>query len=80
MAAKSEGGVIRHSFKQDEMWANAHLWYPRSSANRKCDEKWAYMFNVYKNQQSESDGSKNASNDMAYIYEACDKISDVCHQ
>jgi hypothetical protein len=21
--------------KQDELWANAHLWYPRSSANRK---------------------------------------------
>jgi hypothetical protein len=28
--------------KQDELWANAHLWYPRSSANRK----------------KESDGSK----------------------
>ena len=22
-------------YKQDELWANAHLWYPRSSANRK---------------------------------------------
>ena len=21
--------------KQDELWANAHLWYPRSSANSK---------------------------------------------
>jgi hypothetical protein len=21
--------------KQDELWANAHLWYPRSLANRK---------------------------------------------
>ena len=22
-------------YEQDELWANAHLWYPRSSANRK---------------------------------------------
>jgi hypothetical protein len=42
--------------KQDELWANAHLWYPHSSANRK----------------EESDGSKNASHDMGYLYEACD--------
>jgi hypothetical protein len=25
----------------------------------KCDEKWAYMFNVYKNQQSQQTGSRN---------------------
>jgi hypothetical protein len=25
----------------------------------KCDEKWAYMFNVYKNQQSRQTGSRN---------------------
>jgi hypothetical protein len=24
-----------------------------------CDEKWAYMFNVYKNQQSRQTGSRN---------------------
>jgi hypothetical protein len=34
----------------------------------KCDEKWAYM------------GSKNTSHNMAYLYEACDQISDSCHQ
>ena len=77
--------------QQDELWANAHLWYPRSSANRKlmgqktlptiwgtymklvtkyqisainscwveCDEKCAYMFNVYKNQLSRQTGSRN---------------------
>jgi hypothetical protein len=50
--------------KQDELWANAHLWYPCSSANRK----------------QESDGSKNASHDMGYLYKACDQISDFCHQ
>ena len=44
------------------------------------------MFNVYKNKTKsanrkyESDGSKNASHNMAYLYEACDKISDSCHQ
>jgi hypothetical protein len=27
-----------------------------------------------------SDGSKNASHDMGYLYEACDQISDFCHQ
>jgi hypothetical protein len=34
----------------------------------KCDEKWAYM------------GPKNASHNMTYLYEACDQISDSCHQ
>jgi hypothetical protein len=27
-----------------------------------------------------SDGSKNASHDMGYLYETCDQISDFCHQ
>jgi hypothetical protein len=53
---------------------------------RKCNEKWAYIFNVYKNEQSLQTGSryltdpKNASHNMAYLYEACDQISDSCHQ
>jgi hypothetical protein len=34
----------------------------------KCDEKRAYM------------GPKNASHNMEYLYEACDQISDSCHQ
>jgi hypothetical protein len=90
----------------------------------KCDEKCAYMFNVYKNQLSRQTGSrnsyrypisregflnpsdsyflfadlvgfyshwtymhicrhilsKNPSHDMGYLYEACDQISDFCHQ
>jgi hypothetical protein len=29
---QEQNGVL---MKQDELWANAHLWYPRSSANRK---------------------------------------------
>jgi hypothetical protein len=33
---------------------------------------WRKMENV--------DGSKNASHDMGYLYEACDQISDLCHQ
>jgi hypothetical protein len=36
--------------------------YQISVINRcweKCDEKWAYMFNVYKNQQSRQTGSRN---------------------
>ena len=32
------------------------------------------------NRKQESDGSKNASHNMAYLYEACDQISDSCHQ
>ena len=45
-----------------------------------------YMFNVYKNQLSRqtgstiSDRSKNATHNMVYIYDACDQISDFCHQ
>ena len=27
-----------------------------------------------------TDGSKNVSHDMGYLYEACDQISDFCHQ
>ena len=30
-----------------------------NSCLEKCDEKWAYMFNVYKNQQSQQTGSRN---------------------
>ena len=80
--------------QQDELWANAHLWYPplfgkqevgiwwiqkrfprygvhiwslwpniRSLpsivAEKKCDEKCTYMFNVYKNQLSRQTGSRN---------------------
>ena len=32
------------------------------------------------NKKQESDGSKNASHDMGYLYEACDQISDLYHQ
>ena len=45
-----------------------------------CDEKCAYMFNVYKNQLSRQTGSKNATHNMVYLYDACDQISDFCHQ
>ena len=30
-----------------------------NSCWEKCDEKWAYMFNVYKNQQNRQTGSRN---------------------
>ena len=30
-----------------------------NSCWKKCDEKWAYMFNVHKNQQSRQTGSRN---------------------
>ena len=46
-----------------------------------------YVQCVYKstksaNRKQESDGSKNASHNMAYlhVYDACDQISDSCHQ
>ena len=44
-----------------------------------------YVQCVYKstkstNRKQGSDGSKNASHDMGYLYEACDQISDLCHQ
>jgi hypothetical protein len=45
-----------------------------NSCWEKCDEKCAYMFNVYKNQLSRQTGSrnltgpKNASHNMAYLY------------
>ena len=57
-----------------------------NSCWEKCDEKCAYMFNVYKNQlksanrKQESDGSKNATHIMVYLYDGCDQISDFCHQ
>ena len=60
--------------------------YAINSCWEKCDEKCAYMFNVYKNQLSRQtgsrnfDGSKNATHNMVYLYDACDQISDFCHQ
>jgi hypothetical protein len=32
------------------------------------------------NRKQESDGSKIASHNMAYLYEACEQILDSCHQ
>ena len=63
------------------LWPNI-----RSLAINSCGEKCAYTFNVYKNQPSQQtgirkyDGSKNAPHNMAYLYEACDQISNSCHQ
>ena len=58
-----------------------------NSCWEKCDEKCAYMFNVYKNQLSRQTGSKNLTSQKTlptiwytYIYDACDQISDLCHQ
>jgi hypothetical protein len=98
-----------------------------NSCWEKCDEKCAYMFNVYKKQLSRQTGSRNltdpktlptkrfwthqiptsclptllifihiehicsffvaffsatidATHNMVYLYDACDQISDFCHQ
>jgi hypothetical protein len=58
-------------------------WWQKSDIS---DEKCAsYMFNVYKIQLSRQTGSrnltgpKNATHNMAYLYEACDQISDFIH-
>ena len=32
------------------------------------------------NRKQESDGSKNNTHNMVYLYDACDQISDFCHQ
>ena len=52
----------------------------------KCDEKCAYIFNVYKNQPSRPTGSRNLMDPKTlpiiwhiYLYEAWDQISDFCH-
>jgi hypothetical protein len=56
------------------------------SAINSCWEKCAYMFNVYRNQLSRQTGSrnltgpKNATHNMVYLYDACEQISDFCHQ
>ena len=46
------------------------------------------MFNVYKNQLSQQTESRNltgpktlpGTHNMVYLYDACDQISDFCHQ
>ena len=40
------------------LWPNIRF-LAINSCWEKCDEKWAYMFNVYKNQQSRQTGSRN---------------------
>ena len=66
------------------------------SANKmKCElmltyDNPAYMFNVYKNQLSRQIGNRNLTGPktfptiwhtyIIYVYEACDQISDFCHQ
>ena len=53
-----------------------------NSCWEKCDKKCAYMFNVYKNQQSRQTGSRNLTGPktLSTIWYACDQISDFCHQ
>jgi hypothetical protein len=59
-------------WQRSDIWSQASsIWgtymklvtkYQISAINscwEKCDEKWAYMFNVYKNQQSRQTGSRN---------------------
>ena len=55
-----------------------------NSCWEKCDEICAYMFNVDRNQLSRQTGSRNLTgpniHNMVYLYDACDQISDFCHQ
>jgi hypothetical protein len=63
-----------------------------NSCWEKCDEKCAYMFNVYKNQLSRQTGSRNLTGPktlptiwytymmLVTKYHACDQISYFCHQ
>jgi hypothetical protein len=57
-----------------------------NSCWEKCDEKWTYMFNVYKNQQNRQTGSRNLMGPKTpptiwgFRYEACDHISDLCRR
>jgi hypothetical protein len=39
-----------------------------------------FFLTITANRKYESDGSKNASHDMGYLYQACDQISDFCHR
>ena len=59
-----------------------------NSCWEKCDEKCAYMLNVYKSQLSRQTGSRNLTGQKTLptkwgtyinVYEACDEISDICH-
>jgi hypothetical protein len=40
-------------------WQKSDIWWPINSCWEKCDEKCAYMFNVYRNQLSRQTGSRN---------------------
>jgi hypothetical protein len=60
--------IFRHIFLSNYWWQRSDIWSQASykyqipvinSCWEKCDEKWAYMFNVYKNQQSRQTGSRN---------------------
>ena len=59
-----------------------------NSCWEKCDEKCAYMLNVYKSQLSRQTESRNLTGQKTLptkwgtyinVYEACDEISDICH-
>jgi hypothetical protein len=56
--------------------ANMSLSKPKQKKKKKNYKKWFY------NDLDKLRGSKNASHDMGYlpVYEACDQISDFCHQ
>jgi len=52
-----------------------------NSCLEKCDEKWAIVCSMcIKINKVRKQEVWNASHDMGNLYEACDQISDFCHQ
>jgi hypothetical protein len=61
--------IFRRIFLSNYWWQKSDIW---SQASYRYPISWEAR-------KKESDRSKNASHNMAYLYEACDQISDSCH-
>jgi hypothetical protein len=73
--------IFRHIFLSNYWWQESDIW---SQASYRYPISWEAFLDPSDSYFLFADlvgfYTKNASHDMGYLYEACDQISDSCHQ
>jgi hypothetical protein len=69
--------IFRHIFLSNYWWQKSDIW---SQASFRYPISWEAFLDPSDSYFLFADGSKNATHNMVYLYDACDQISDFCHQ
>jgi hypothetical protein len=71
--------IFRHIFLSNYWWQRSDIW---SQASYRYPISWEAFLDPSDSYFLFADlvGSKNATHNMVYLYDACDQISDFCHQ